>query len=130
VCASGKRWQAKIYYIGKEHRLGTFDTKQEAALAYDMAARQRKEEKSLNFESIEAGEEAAAEAQAEMFADALCAGPLRRSHGQHRATSSGGGSSRACLVLGAFVGCFSLKHKELSSKQKTKGTQLKKLKTK
>jgi hypothetical protein len=41
------------------------------------AARQCKEDKLLNYESIKAAEEAAAEAQAEMFADALVAGSLQ-----------------------------------------------------
>jgi hypothetical protein len=41
------------------------DTKQEAALAYDREARQCGKDKSLNYESIKAGEEAAAHAQAE-----------------------------------------------------------------
>jgi hypothetical protein len=76
VCASGNRWRAQITYGGKKHYIGTFGTKQEAALAYDTAAREHGEGKQkLNFESIEAAEEAAAHAQAEMSADALCAGP-------------------------------------------------------
>jgi hypothetical protein len=33
VCATGKRWMAQINYDGKQHRLGTFDTKHEAAFA-------------------------------------------------------------------------------------------------
>jgi hypothetical protein len=60
VAAKGKRWQARIGYDGKTHCLGTFHTKQEAALAYDRAARQCGEDKPLNYESIEAAEEAAA----------------------------------------------------------------------
>jgi hypothetical protein len=71
VHASGKRWQTQICYGGKQRGLGTFDAKQESALAYDRAVMQRKWERALNFDSTEAGEEAAAEAQAEMFADAL-----------------------------------------------------------
>jgi hypothetical protein len=63
VCASnGKRWTAHIYYDGKIHYLGLFDTKQEAALAYDREARQCGEDKPLNYESFKAAEEAAAAA--------------------------------------------------------------------
>jgi hypothetical protein len=65
VRADRKRWMAQIYYDSKGHNLGNYDTRQEAALAYDRAARQLKEKKPLNFESIEAAEEAAAEAAAE-----------------------------------------------------------------
>jgi hypothetical protein len=83
VSANNKRWQAKIFYDSKQHclgagpkhhYLGTFDTKQEAALAYDRKARQCGGGKLLNYESIKAAEEAAA-AQVTIFADALCAGP-------------------------------------------------------
>jgi hypothetical protein len=45
---------------------GRFDTKQEAALAYDRQARQCGKDKLLNYESIAAAEEAAAQAQAEL----------------------------------------------------------------
>jgi hypothetical protein len=34
LSSSGERWKARIVYGGKKHHLGTFDTKQEAALAY------------------------------------------------------------------------------------------------
>jgi hypothetical protein len=60
VAASGKRWKASITYDNKKHYLGTFCTKQEAALAYDREARQCGEDKPLNYESIAAAEEAAA----------------------------------------------------------------------
>jgi hypothetical protein len=63
VYADKKRWIAQIHYDSKRHNLGTFDTKQEAALAYDREARQCGEDKLLNYESITAAEEAAANAQ-------------------------------------------------------------------
>jgi hypothetical protein len=65
VYANGKRWTAYIRYDSKRHNLGCFDTKQEAALAYDREARQCGEDKPLNYESIKAAEEAAAQAQTE-----------------------------------------------------------------
>jgi hypothetical protein len=65
VYAKKKRWQAKIKVDSKNQTVGTFDTKQEAALAYDKEARQCGEDKPLNYESIKEAEEAAAKAQAE-----------------------------------------------------------------
>jgi hypothetical protein len=75
VYANYNRWRAMLCYDHKQHSLGTFDTTQEAALVYDRKARQCGEGKLLNYESIKEAEEAAAQAQAEMYADALCAGP-------------------------------------------------------
>jgi ribonucleotide monophosphatase NagD (HAD superfamily) len=76
VSASGKRWVARITYNRKHHHLGIFDTKQEAALAYDREARQCGEDKPLNYESIKAAEEAAVQAQAEhILVHDMCAGP-------------------------------------------------------
>jgi len=65
VGAKGKRWQAQLSYDSKQHSLGYFDTKQEAALAYDRKAMQCGKDKPLNYESIKAAEEAASQAQAE-----------------------------------------------------------------
>jgi hypothetical protein len=65
VYANHTRWQVHICYDNKTHNLGTFDTKQEAALAYDKEARQCGKDKPLNYESIKAAEEAAVQAQTE-----------------------------------------------------------------
>jgi hypothetical protein len=61
VNAKGKRWRAEISYGGKRHCLGGFETKQEAALAYDREARLCGEPKKLNWVTQEAYNEAAAE---------------------------------------------------------------------
>lgn len=56
VCPSGRKWQA---YITKDHvdyRLGSFDTEEEAALAYDRAALQLHGEYArLNFPEVRHG---------------------------------------------------------------------------
>jgi hypothetical protein len=62
VTANRKRWAAKTNYDSKTHYLGNFITKQQAALAYDREARQCVKDKPLNYESIEAAEEAAEKA--------------------------------------------------------------------
>jgi hypothetical protein len=79
VYAKEKRWRAQICYDGKEHYLGLFETKQEAALAYDRKARQCGKDKPLNYDSIKAAEEAAVQAQAEhILVHDMCAGPKPR----------------------------------------------------
>jgi hypothetical protein len=65
VSASGKRWRAHICYDSKNHYLGRFDTKQDAALAYDRAATECGKDTLLNYDGINAAEEAAVQAQAE-----------------------------------------------------------------
>jgi hypothetical protein len=87
VSANKKRWQAKIGYNNKKHALGTFDTKQEAALAYDRRARQCGKNTLRNYESIAAAEEAAAQAQAELKKRKDCVLP---------GESGDGGAKRHC----------------------------------
>ena len=66
VCASGSKWRAMIRYGGKQHHLGRYRTKEEAAAAYDAAARNHKDsEAECNFESAEAGAAAVALAVSE-----------------------------------------------------------------
>jgi hypothetical protein len=63
VDGQGPLWR-RTYYDGKEHYLGTFGTKQEAALAYDKEVRKcGGEKRALNYDTIEEAEEAAAQAQ-------------------------------------------------------------------
>jgi hypothetical protein len=65
MSANRRRWQAQISYGGKKQYLGSFGTKEEAALAYDRAAREHSGGRmKLNYVSIEAAEAAAAGAQA------------------------------------------------------------------
>jgi hypothetical protein len=88
-----KRWKAIVCYDSKQRHLGSFDTKQEAALAYDRKARQCGEDKLLNYESIKAAEDAAVQAQSEIFVEALCAGPKqpkpRPASGYYSVSASG-----------------------------------------
>jgi hypothetical protein len=64
VRANGKRWQAQVYYDSEQHHIGTYDTKPEAALAYDAAARAVKGTNAVcNFDSLEAAQEAAVTAR-------------------------------------------------------------------
>jgi hypothetical protein len=85
VSAKGKRWRAEINYSGKKHYLGSFATKEEAALTHDKQARQCGEEKQLNYHSIKAAEEAAAHAhaQAGVTSDGVCAVYSSPSLGHH-----------------------------------------------
>jgi hypothetical protein len=73
VYATKNRWLARVSYDGKQHSLGSFDTKQEAALTYDREARQCGEDKALNYESIAAAE-AAAVAAAQVLEEAAAVG--------------------------------------------------------
>jgi hypothetical protein len=64
VTAAGKRWRAQIRHGGKKQNLGRFDTKEEAAVAYDSAVRQCGDEKKpLNYKTAEAAEEAVKQAR-------------------------------------------------------------------
>jgi hypothetical protein len=69
VRAQGKRAIATIWYGNKTHYIGSFDTKQEAALEYDRAARQCEGGRELNYDTIQTAEEAAAKAQSKHSED-------------------------------------------------------------
>ena len=64
VTSAGKRWSAQLYTPGgKMLRLGCYDTKQEAALAYDRAAREKRGDTAVcNFDTEQEAEEAAEQA--------------------------------------------------------------------
>jgi hypothetical protein len=65
VTARYNKWQARLRYGGKRHSVGTFDTQQEAAAAYDTAARQHIGAGAVcNFATAEEGAAAAAAAAA------------------------------------------------------------------
>jgi hypothetical protein len=109
VRAHTKRWAAKIRYGAKQHHsLGTFDTKQEAALAYNRETRQCGEEKPLNYKSMEGAEGTATKAQAGY---AVCPRAWRLAHRregpvQHRATTAcvpirSGGQQRSATAEGS-----------------------------
>ena len=64
VSKSGGRWIARLAYGGKQHYVGTFGTKEEAAHARDDVARIHRKDAPLNYASAVAGAQAAAEARA------------------------------------------------------------------
>ena len=64
VRSDGKKWQARINYNGKKFNLGSFVTKEQAALAYDQAARVHTPEKPTNYTTLEEAQQAADRAEA------------------------------------------------------------------
>jgi hypothetical protein len=113
VSARGKRWKASISYGGKQHYLGVFDTKEQAAHAYDEAARtHKKEEAPLNFTSTEAGAEAAAQAEAKYAREAPAAGPRARPASGFYGVSANGKRWQADIHYGGktnYLGIFDTK---------------------
>jgi AP2-like factor (ANT lineage) len=115
VSASKKRWRAEIKYDGRNHYIGTFVTKQEAALAYDTAAREHcGGKKKLNYESITAAEEAAAQAQAEhTLVHHMCAEQTNPGHASgFYGVTARGKRWRAAIFYGRrnhYIGIFGTK---------------------
>ena len=65
VTTHGSKWKAQIRYGGINRHLGTFDTREQAAAAFDEAAREHRVKSGLyNFESAAAAETAVADAVA------------------------------------------------------------------
>jgi hypothetical protein len=95
VYTSGKRWMAQTTYDSKQHTLGYFDTREEAALAYDREARQYGKDKLLNYKSIKAAEEAAVQAQVEhILVHDMCAGLQAQAPQSRLLRHQAGGSTR------------------------------------
>jgi hypothetical protein len=73
ACPSSRPFspEARINYDSKDHYLGSFDTKQEAALAYDREARRcGRKDKALNYGGTAAAEDAAAATAAQALGEA------------------------------------------------------------
>jgi hypothetical protein len=76
VHANGKKWIAKLRYDGKQHNLDSFNTKEEAAAAYDKAARQHKGSDAVcSFGSAQEGGAAASLAASEWEQENPAAAP-------------------------------------------------------
>jgi hypothetical protein len=108
VRPTGKKWRANIKHDGKTTNLGTFEDEQEAAMAYDRAARASHGEKvQLNFptKTERAAEEAAEEAKQQRWTACRKAGSKHQGVGWHtarhkwRATINYGGKT---ITLGCF----------------------------
>jgi hypothetical protein len=78
VTRNRNRWHAQITTDGKQHNLGTFATKEEAALVYDRSVRQCTEHKPLNFDTLVQAEHAAVEAKAKFIHMSRASQPNRQ----------------------------------------------------